>query len=257
MSDSKTGIMVSLQGLVKHYGDVPALDGVDLQVREGEVVSIIGPSGSGKSTLLRSINQLERVDQGCIEIEGEMVVGGPGTKRDRSSADRIRKANMKLGMVFQHFNLFPHKTVLENIMEAPLVVKKVDKQELKKRALLLLEQVGLGDKKDAYPDRISGGQKQRVAIARALGMEPDILLCDEPTSALDPELVGEVLSVLRDLASRNMTMLVVTHEMAFAREISDRIIFMDRGKILADEAPDHFFTRQQHPRIQEFLGKMI
>ncbi len=250
--------MVKLSNIHKYFGEVKAVDGVDLEVRSGEVVSIIGPSGSGKSTLLRCINQLETVNIGRVEIEDQPVVevdnSGHRSHLDRS---KVVAAQKKLGMVFQHFNLFPHKTVLENVIEAPLVVNKESRKTAVARAEKLLERVGLADKHNAYPSQISGGQKQRVAIARALGMEPDILLCDEPTSALDPELVGEVLAVLRDLAHANMTMLVVTHEMAFAREISDRVIFMDQGKVLEDGSPEKIFKNPEHPRIRDFISKMI
>ena len=250
--------MVKLANIHKYFGEVKAVDGVDLEVTPGEVVSIIGPSGSGKSTLLRCINQLETVNIGRVEIEGQAVVEiddeGHRTHLDKS---KVIAAQKKLGMVFQHFNLFPHKTVLENVIEAPLIVNKESRKSAVARAEKLLERVGLADKHNAYPSQISGGQKQRVAIARALGMEPDILLCDEPTSALDPELVGEVLAVLRDLAHANMTMLVVTHEMAFAREISDRVIFMDQGKILEDGSPEKIFKQPDHPRIRDFISKMI
>lgn len=250
--------IISLKNIYKSFGKVKALDDVSMDVSEGEVVSIIGPSGSGKSTLLRSINQLEKIDSGRIEIEGEPVVSIlPDGKHEHIPRKQITRLNMKLGMVFQHFNLFPHKTVLENITEAPIIVGKLKKEEAEERALALLETVGLSDKKDEYPARISGGQKQRVAIARALGMKPDILLCDEPTSALDPELVGEVLSTLRKLARERMTMLVVTHEMAFAREISDRIIFMDEGKIIADGTPEQVLGNPEHKRIKDFISKFI
>lgn len=250
--------MVKLSNIHKYFGEVKAVDGVDLKVNSGEVVSIIGPSGSGKSTLLRCINQLETVNIGRVEIEDQPVVEAD-EEGHRSHLDRSKviAAQKKLGMVFQHFNLFPHKTVLENVIEAPLVVNKESRKTAVARAEKLLERVGLADKHNAYPSQISGGQKQRVAIARALGMEPDILLCDEPTSALDPELVGEVLAVLRDLAHANMTMLVVTHEMAFAREISDRVIFMDQGKVLEDGSPEKIFKNPEHPRIRDFISKMI
>jgi len=250
--------IISMKGVCKNFGPVKALDNVNLEVSEGEVISIIGPSGSGKSTLLRSINQLEKIDSGRIEIEGEPVISiTPGGVHEHIPRKQITRLNKKLGMVFQHFNLFPHKTVIENITEAPVIVNKMKPSDADEIALRLLETVGLTDKKDVYPSRISGGQKQRVAIARALGMQPDILLCDEPTSALDPELVGEVLATLRKLAREKMTMIVVTHEMAFAREISDRIIFMDEGKILADGLPDQVLGTPEHPRIREFVKKFI
>ncbi len=250
--------IISMKGVCKNFGPVKALDNVNLEVSEGEVISIIGPSGSGKSTLLRSINQLEKIDSGRIEIEGEPVISiTPAGVHEHIPRKQITRLNKKLGMVFQHFNLFPHKTVIENITEAPIIVNKMKASDAEDIALKLLETVGLTDKKDEYPSRISGGQKQRVAIARALGMQPDILLCDEPTSALDPELVGEVLATLRKLAREKMTMIVVTHEMAFAREISDRIIFMDEGRILADGLPDQVLGTPEHPRIREFVKKFI
>ena len=251
-------VIVKLSNVHKYFGDIKAVDGVDLEVKAGEVVSIIGPSGSGKSTLLRCINQLESVDYGRVEIEGQAVVEVDSSgKRSHLDKGEVLKAQKKLGMVFQHFNLFPHKTVLENIIEAPMLVNKEHRKSAVERAETLLQQVGLADKHNAYPSQISGGQKQRVAIARTLGMQPDILLCDEPTSALDPELVGEVLAVLRDLAKANMTMLVVTHEMAFAREISNRVIFMDQGKVLEDGSPEKIFKTPDHPRIRDFISKMI
>lgn len=251
-------VIVRLANVHKYFGDIKAVDGVDLEVNAGEVVSIIGPSGSGKSTLLRCINQLESVDYGRVEIEGQAVVEVDSNgKRSHLDKGEVLKAQKKLGMVFQHFNLFPHKTVLENIIEAPMLVNKEHRKSAVERAEKLLKQVGLADKHNAYPSQISGGQKQRVAIARTLGMEPDILLCDEPTSALDPELVGEVLSVLRDLAKAHMTMLVVTHEMAFAREISNRVIFMDQGKVLEDGSPEKIFKAPEHPRIRDFISRMI
>ena len=250
--------MIKMTGVSKNFGSVAALSDINLEVNEGEVVTIIGPSGSGKSTLLRSITQLEKIDSGRIEIEGEAVVSIDSNGRhEHINKKQILRLNKKLGMVFQHFNLFPHKTVLENIIEAPVVVNKENKETAVKKAGKLLETVGLSDKRDSYPSHISGGQKQRVAIARALGMEPDVLLCDEPTSALDPELVGEVLSTLKKLAENRMTMLVVTHEMAFAKEISDRLIFMDEGKILADGTPDEVLNDPEHPRIREFVSKVI
>ncbi len=250
--------MIRMTGVNKKFGTVNALSDINLEVNEGEVVTIIGPSGSGKSTLLRSINQLEKIDSGKIEIEGEAVVSiDEKGKHEHINKKQVLRLNKKLGMVFQHFNLFPHKTVLENIIEAPVIVNREKKEDAVKKAHSLLETVGLSDKKDSYPSRISGGQKQRVAIARALGMKPDVLLCDEPTSALDPELVGEVLATLKKLAENRMTMLVVTHEMAFAKEISDRLIFMDEGKILADGTPEEVLNDPEHPRIREFVSKFI
>lgn len=241
--------IISMENVSKCFGDLQALDSINLEVQAGEVISLIGPSGSGKSTLLRSVNRLEQIDEGRIEIEGVCVTDA------QTDPGEVRRASMKLGMVFQHFHLFPHKTVLENVMEGPLVVKKIDKAAAREKAEALLEQVGLAEKRDSYPSRISGGQKQRVAIARALAMDPDILLCDEPTSALDPELVGEVLAVLRDLADEKMTMLIVTHEMSFARDICDRAVFMDQGRILADQSPEQLFHSSDHPRIVSFLER--
>ncbi len=250
--------MIRMINVNKIFGSVVALSDINLEVNEGEVVTIIGPSGSGKSTLLRSINQLEKIDSGRIEIEGEPVVSiSENGKHEHINRKQILRLNKRLGMVFQHFNLFPHKTVLENIIEAPVVVNGMKKEDAARIGLELLDTVGLSDKKDSYPSRISGGQKQRVAIARALGMNPDVLLCDEPTSALDPELVGEVLLTLKKLAEKKMTMIVVTHEMAFAKEISDRIIFMDEGKILADGSPEDVLSNPEHPRIRDFVSKFI
>jgi len=234
--------MLRVRGLKKRFGSLEVLRGIDLDVAAGEVISVIGPSGSGKSTLLRCINTLEKPEAGTIEIEGRLLHGAQ------------RRA--KTGMIFQHFNLFPHFTVLENLIEAPVHVKGMDKAEAVGRALALLDRMGLADKRDAYPARLSGGQQQRVAIARALAMDPEILLCDEPTSALDPELVGEVLAVLSDLALRNMTMLVVTHEMGFAREVSDRVVFMDSGAILEEGPPGRVFNAPENPRLRSFLDRM-
>jgi len=229
--------MIQARSLYKSFGAHRVLDNVNFEVNKGEVISIIGPSGSGKSTLLRCCIDLEHIDSGEIKIN----------------------SNNKntLGMVFQHFNLFPHKTVLENVIEAPTIVKKLKKEDALDIAMKHLNQVGLIDKKDVYPNNLSGGQKQRVAIARALAMEPEIMLFDEPTSALDPELVGEVLAVIKELAIKNMTMLIVTHEMNFAKEVSDRVIFMDEGKILEDAHPEKLFNYPKHNRIRTFLEKMI
>ncbi len=251
--------MIRIEGITKRFGDLAALDDVSLEVRQGEVISIIGPSGSGKSTLLRCINHLERIDRGRILIEGQQTIAVDEHGRHEHIPERlVRETNKRLGMVFQHFNLFPHKTVLENVIEAPIVVNRMRKPEAVEIGLELLRKVGLLDKQGAYPARISGGQKQRVAVARALGMRPHILLCDEPTSALDPELVGEVLAVLRQLAQEdNMTMLIVTHEMSFAREVSDRVLFMDMGKIIEDAPPEKLFTEPDHPRIRAFLERML
>ncbi len=236
--------MIEINNLVKSFGDLKVINNLDLVVDQGEVVSVIGPSGSGKSTLLRCLIGLEPIDSGIIRIEEEEV-------------NTFRDGCPETGMVFQQFNLFPHKTVLENLIEAPLVVSKIKKQKAIGIAEELLIKVGLQDKKDVYPANLSGGQQQRVAIARALAMQPDILLFDEPTSSLDPELVGEVLTVIKDLAVENITMVVVTHEMAFAREVCDRIIFMDQGEVLADTTPDKIFDFPEHARIKSFFNKML
>lgn len=236
--------MVEAIDIKKNFNKLQVLKGVSLQVQQGEVISIIGPSGSGKSTFLRCLIGLEAIDSGTIKIKGKEV----NTYRDGCP---------QMGMVFQQFNLFPHKTVLENIIEAPLVVKKMNKDEAIEIAEELLMKVGLIDKRDVYPSRLSGGQQQRVAIARALAMQPDIMLFDEPTSSLDPELVGEVLAVIKDLAQEKITMLVVTHEMGFAREVSDRVIFMDKGEVLADTTPEEIFLQPEHARIRAFLDKVL
>src|SRR6056297_2422166 len=236
--------MIELKNMSKSFGDLLVLDNISLTVKQGEVLSIIGPSGSGKSTLLRCLIGLETINKGKIFIEEE-------------EADTVNNISSKLGMVFQNFNLFPHKTVLENVIEAPIVVANKEKEEVVNTAEILLNKVGLSDKKDSYPSQISGGQKQRVAIARALAMNPDILLFDEPTSSLDPELVGEVLTVIKDLAEENITLLIVTHEMGFAREVSDKVIFMDLGKIIAHTTPDKMFELPENERIEAFLDKIL
>jgi len=238
-------LRIELRGVHKRFGDVRALDGVDLAVSAGEVVVVIGPSGSGKSTLLRCVNMLEVPEEGEVYVEGERI------DPHDPSIDRVRA---RVGMVFQHFNLFPHKSVLDNVRLAPQVVLGQDRTQ---EAIGLLERVGVDDKKDEYPDRLSGGQKQRVAIARALCMEPIAMLFDEPTSALDPEMVGEVLAVMKQLVAEGMTMLVATHEMGFAREVADRVLFMDEGKIVEEGAPDAIFDRHQHERTKAFLSKVL
>jgi polar amino acid transport system ATP-binding protein len=240
--------MIKLKKVVKSFGDLTVLKGVNLTVKEKEVVVLIGASGSGKSTLLRCINFLEILNQGEIQIQGEQI---SPTKTD------LNKVREEVGMVFQHFNLFPHKTVLENIIEAPVYVRKVKAEEAKEHAYALLEKVGLKDKADVYPDSLSGGQKQRVAIARALAMKPKIMLFDEPTSALDPELVGEVLQVMKQLANDGMTMVVVTHEMGFAREVADQVAFMHDGQILEQEHPKNFFDNPQNERTKQFLSSIL
>ncbi|MEY2369416.1 MULTISPECIES: amino acid ABC transporter ATP-binding protein [Lysinibacillus] len=236
--------MIKISQLNKSFGDLHVLKNIDMTVYESDVVCLIGSSGSGKSTLLRCLNFLERKDNGNIIIEGNEV--NPRT-------DDLNKIREKVGMVFQNFNLFPHKTVLENIIEAPVMVKGVDKEKAIIKAKQLLKKVGLEDKSDVYPSKLSGGQKQRVAIARALAMEPDIMLFDEPTSALDPELVGEVLTTMKDLAEEGMTMVVVTHEMGFAKEVADWIVYMHDGKIIERGTPEQFFNHPKEDRTREFL----
>lgn len=248
MVKRSTRMMVDIKGLNKRFGDNEVLHDVDLSVYEGEVVVIIGPSGSGKSTLLRCINFLEESQSGSIHIDGELIE--PNEKI-------INKMRQNVGMVFQHFYLFPHMTVIENIIEGPTQVKGVKTQDALVLAEQLLEKVGLFDKRDEYPDMLSGGQKQRVAIARSLAMMPKLMLFDEPTSALDPELVGEVLNVMKELAKEGMTMVVVTHEMGFAREVSDRVVFMDDGRIIEEGSPDSFFNNPKNERTQAFLSKIL
>ncbi len=241
-------VKVSVKGLHKSFGQLKVLQGIDIEVQEGEVVCLIGPSGSGKSTFLRCINCLEDSTDGVIVVDGNEM-----TARHSD----INKLRENIGMVFQQFNLFPHLTVLKNITMAPLDRKKLSKEEAKKKALSLLERVGLSDKADEYPATLSGGQQQRVAIARALAMDPDLMLFDEPTSALDPEMVGEVLGVMRTLADAGMTMIVVTHEMGFAREVADRVIFMDEGVIVEQGTPEQIFGAPQNKRTIEFLKKVL
>lgn len=240
--------MIKIKNLNKSFGDIRVLKGIDLEMDKGEIMAIVGPSGSGKSTLLRCINLLE------IPTEGEIIFEGTNIADKKVNIDEIRQ---KIGMVFQNFNLFPHKTVLENITLAPILLKKMSKVEADKKAEYLLDRVGLLDKKDAYPAQLSGGQKQRIAIARALAMEPDMMLFDEPTSALDPEMVKEVLDVIKELAKEGMTMAIVTHEMGFAKEVADRVIFVDDGKIVEDDTPEAVFNNPTHPRTQEFLAKIL
>ena len=243
-------ILISVQHLVKEYdhGTVHALNDCNLDIRRGEVVAIIGPSGSGKSTLLRSLNLLEQPTSGAIYFDGADLAG--------RSVD-LDLHRQKMGMVFQHFNLFPHKTVLQNITMAPVTLKKKTPAEAKAQAMSLLERIGLADKAGTYPNMLSGGQKQRIAIVRALAMDPEVMLFDEPTSALDPEMVGEVLDLMRDLARDGMTMAVVTHEMGFAREVADRVVFMADGRILEEGAPAALFDHPQDPRLQDFLSKVL
>lgn len=239
--------MINIKNIHKKFGKLHVLKGIDLHVAEKEVVVIIGPSGSGKSTLLRCINFLEE------PTEGEVVVDGIPL----DSEANVNKVRIEVGMVFQRFNLFPHKTVLENVILAPMQVRKLSKAEAEKIALDLLDKVGLGDKPGAYPEQLSGGQQQRVAIARALAMRPRIMLFDEPTSALDPEMVNEVLDVMKSLAHEGMTMAIVTHEMGFAREVGDRVIFMDEGRIVEEGTPEEIFTAAKEERTQAFLSKIL
>ncbi|GAE01886.1 polar amino acid ABC transporter ATP-binding protein [Clostridium botulinum B str. Osaka05] len=241
--------MIESRNLTKKFGKLTVFENLNINVKKGEVLVIIGPSGSGKSTFLRCLNHIE------IPTDGEVFV--EGKKLNIKNKKELRKTIEKVGMVFQNFNLFPHRTVLQNIMEAPLTVKKENKEEVLQKAEKLLEKVGLKDKANVYPSKLSGGQKQRVAIARALAMNPDIMLFDEPTSALDPELVGEVLIVMKGLAKEGITMVVVTHEMGFAKEVADRVIFMDGGKIIEEASPQQIFTTPKHKRTREFLNKVI
>lgn len=240
--------MIKVVDLHKKYNNLHVLKGVNLNIKKGEVVVIIGPSGSGKSTLLRCLNKLEEANSGEILFKGISIT--------QSKTD-INKIRQNMGMVFQNFNLFPHMTVLENITLAPIKVKKMDKKEAEDIGLKLLERVGLKDKALNYPNQLSGGQKQRVAIARALAMSPDLMLFDEPTSALDPEMVGEVLEVMKQLASEGMTMVIVTHEMMFAKEVADRVVFMDDGNILEEDCPEVLFTNPKNQRTQDFLKRVI
>lgn len=250
--------MVKMEKVFKSFGNLKVLKNIDFEVSKGEVVCIIGPSGSGKSTLLRCLNHLERITSGRVFIDGELVdERESGKDQLRVSQKKVSEICSELGMVFQRFNLFPHMTVLQNVMEAPVIVRKVPKQEAQEYALELLKKVGLEDKKDEYPSRLSGGQQQRVAIARALAMKPKIMLFDEPTSALDPELVGEVLEVMKDLAKEGMTMLVVTHEMGFAREVGSRVIFMDNGEIKEEGTHEEIFTNPKNERTRAFLQKVL
>ena len=255
-----SGKLIEVQHLKKYYhkGKIKALDDVSVDIFQGDVMVVIGPSGSGKSTLLRSLNLLEEPTDGSIVFEGVDIT----KKKVRNAKGKLVKLDLdqhrqKMGMVFQHFNLFPHMTVLDNLTLAPIQVKKMAKADAEAKAMALLERVGLADRAGAYPIQLSGGQKQRVAIVRALCMEPDVMLFDEPTSALDPEMVGEVLDVMKELAREGMTMVVVTHEMGFAREVGNRVLFMADGKLLEQGTPEDIFDRPQHPRLREFLAKVL
>ena len=252
----ESGALIQVRDLKKYYnGDkIKALDGVSVDVYKGDVMVVIGPSGSGKSTFLRSLNLLEVPTSGSVIFEGVDITKKRGPDGKKLDIDKHRQ---KMGMVFQHFNLFPHKTILQNMTLAPIKVKGLSQAEAEKKAIELLGRVGLADRADAYPIQLSGGQKQRVAIVRALAMEPDVMLFDEPTSALDPEMVGEVLDVMKRLAQQGMTMVVVTHEMGFAREVGNRVLFMDSGKILEEGTPQELFSNPQNPRTQDFLSKVL
>lgn len=240
--------MIKFENVQKHYGDFHVLKDINLEIKKGEVVVIIGPSGSGKSTLLRCINKLETISEGVLEVNGVTV------NDKKTDINAFRK---NVGMVFQHFNLYPHKTVLENIMLAPVKVLKKSKDEAEKTAKYYLEKVGIPEKANSFPSQLSGGQQQRVAIARGLAMKPEIMLFDEPTSALDPEMIGEVLDVMKALAREGMTMVVVTHEMGFAREVADRIIFIDKGQILEDADPVEFYKEPKDERARVFLSRIL
>ena len=240
--------MIKVENLHKSFGELEVLKGVSEHIKKGEVVSVIGASGSGKSTFLRCLNMLEEPQAGSIVFEGVDIT------QEKVNIDVHRQ---KMGMIFQHFNVFPHMTVIENITMAPMLIKKKSKAEAEDQAMKLLEMVGLADKRDEYPRRLSGGQKQRLAIVRALAMEPDVMLFDEPTSALDPEMVGEVLQVIKKLVKSGMTAVIVTHEMGFAKEVSDRVLFMDGGVIAESGTPDQIFNNPQNPRTKEFLSKVL
>ncbi len=247
--ESNGGVpMISIQGVNKHFGDLHVLKDINLDVERGQVVVVLGPSGSGKSTLCRTINRLETIDSGTIAIDGETLP---------SEGRKLAQLRSDVGMVFQSFNLFAHKTIVENVTLAPMKVRKVGKDEARQRAMTLLERVGVESQADKYPAQLSGGQQQRVAIARSLAMNPKVMLFDEPTSALDPEMVNEVLTVMTSLASEGMTMVVVTHEMGFARRAAHRVVFMADGSIVEDAAPDDFFTSPRSNRAKDFLGKIL
>ena len=244
--------MIKLEHINKSFGSLHAVKDANLNVEKGEIICLIGPSGSGKSTLLRCINGLEVPESGTVTIDGQVL-----NTSDKKSAKELQKQRAKMGFVFQHFNLVPHMTVLKNLTLAPVQVLGRTQEEAEAKGRELLERVGLADKADSYPNSLSGGQKQRVAIARSLAMEPQIMLFDEPTSALDPEMVGEVLDVMKELATSGMTMMVVTHEMGFAREVATRVIFLDEGQILEEATPEEIFKAPKHPRTKEFLSKVL
>ncbi|MFT4249133.1 MAG: amino acid ABC transporter ATP-binding protein [Pseudomonas sp.] len=258
MARGGPGGAVSIRGVGKRFGEQAVLHEVDLELPSGSVTAIIGPSGAGKSTLLRTINHLERVDAGYVAVDGELV----GYRRAGDTLHELREAEIRrrradIGMVFQNFNLFPHLSVLENVIEAPIAVRGLARAEAERQALALLARVGLAEKADAYPRQLSGGQQQRVAIARALALRPKVLLFDEPTSALDPELVNEVLEVIEELARSGTTLVIVTHEIGFARRVADRVVFMEQGRIVEAGPPQQLFERPAHPRTAEFLAKVL
>ena len=254
--ETNNKVLIKVTDLKKHFnkGEIKALDGVSLDICKGDVIVIIGPSGSGKSTFLRSLNLLEQPTSGSIVFDGVDITKKKDAQGKKIDLDEHRR---KMGMVFQHFNLFPHKTIMGNMTMAPVLVKHMPQADAEAKALSLLQRVGLGDRADAYPAQLSGGQKQRVAIVRALAMEPDVMLFDEPTSALDPEMVGEVLDVMKNLAETGMTMVVVTHEMGFAKEVGNRVVFMDEGKIVEQGSPADIFDNPQSPRLKDFLSKVL
>ena len=254
--ETNNNVLIQVNDLKMYYnkGAIKALDGVSLDICKGDVIVIIGPSGSGKSTFLRSLNLLEHPTEGSIVFDGVDITKKKGAQGKKIDLDKHRR---KMGMVFQHFNLFPHKTIMGNMTMAPVLVKHMPQAEAEAKAHTLLQRVGLGDRADAYPAQLSGGQKQRVAIVRALAMEPDVMLFDEPTSALDPEMVGEVLDVMKNLAETGMTMVVVTHEMGFAREVGNRVVFMDEGRIVEQGSPEDIFDNPKSPRLKDFLSKVL
>ena len=254
--ETNNNVLIKVTDLKKHFnkGEIKALDGVSLDICKGDVIVIIGPSGSGKSTFLRSLNLLEQPTSGSIVFDGVDITKKKDAQGKKIDLDEHRR---KMGMVFQHFNLFPHETIMGNMTMAPVLVKHMPQAEAEAKAQTLLQRVGLGDRANAYPAQLSGGQKQRVAIVRALAMEPDVMLFDEPTSALDPEMVGEVLDVMKNLAETGMTMVVVTHEMGFAKEVGNRVVFMDEGKIVEQGSPADIFDNPQSPRLKDFLSKVL
>ena len=249
--------ILEMNNIIKDFGGVSAVNGVSLSVEQGETLAVIGPSGSGKSTLLRCMNCLEKIDSGEITLKGETFVKNQAGKAVYLPEKELKRISSEMGMVFQHFNLFPHMTCLENITYAPVKGKKMDRAKAEARGMELLEKVGLADKRDQYPSHLSGGQKQRIAIARGLAMDPEIMLFDEPTSALDPEITGEVLQVMKELSDAHTTMVVVTHEMGFAREVSDRVVFMNKGKIEEEGPPEKIFGSPDSVRLREFLSSVV